>query len=89
MLLYKKICFALAHWRIGVHLVLRTRHFGVNNLWWEGRFQSVLGKPLWKILLRMVLVYPLVRDYRFVRVRMTAMGMIHPDESAVLFGNKG
>ncbi|GAU08419.1 hypothetical protein [Desulfoplanes formicivorans] len=84
----RKLRFALAHWRIGVHLVLRTRHFGVNNQWWEGRFASVLGKPLWLVLLRMVMVYPLIRDYRFVRVRMTAMGMIHPDESEVLFGKK-
>jgi hypothetical protein len=48
----------------------------------------VLGKPLWEVLLRILLIYPLIRDYRFVRVRMTAMGMIHPDESAVLFGKK-
>ncbi len=72
--------FALAHWRLGVHLVLRTRHFGVNNRWWEGRFASVLGKPLWLVVLRVLLIYPLLRDMHFVRVRMTAMGMVHPDQ---------
>ncbi len=76
----KGVGFALAHWRLGIHLIVRTRHFGVNNRWWEGRFASVLGKPLWQVVARIILIYPLIREARFVRVRMTAMGMVHPDD---------
>jgi hypothetical protein len=35
----------LAHWRLGLHLALGTRRFGVNDRRWES-FRSWLVRPL-------------------------------------------
>ena len=67
-----------AHWKMGVHLLLRTKRFGVNNLWWN-KWDSMFGYPTWKILLRIILIYPLVREYRFIKVRCTGVHFLPAD----------
>ena len=40
------------HWKLAVHLILRTKRFGMNNEWWGPYPGSMIfGDPLWKVIL--------------------------------------
>jgi len=30
-----QIRYAIQYWRLAIHLVFKTKHFGVNNRWWS------------------------------------------------------
>jgi len=66
----KVIKYAATNWKVFVHLLLRTRHFGVNNRWWENGYDSLWGLPLYKILWRIVRVYPLIHEYYALKFRI-------------------
>ncbi len=63
-----KIRFYRHYWKLGVHLVFKTRHFGVNNHWWA-REPSVIAWPWWRRLLAMVTLIPLIQNYQSMKVR--------------------
>jgi hypothetical protein len=66
----------ISQWRLGVHLALGTRRFGVNNRWRES-FRSWLGRPLfgfgWSVLL-MPWRWPALA--RIVRLRLHIAGLL-------------
>ncbi len=72
------------NWKLGFHLVMRTRRFGVNNERWP-RFDSMFGYPLWKIVLRVLLVYPLIREYRRMKARTTAAHLLSSETRRMLW----
>ncbi len=76
-----------AHWKMGVHLLLRTKRFGVNNSWWNN-WDSMFGYPLWKILLRIALIYPLVLEYRFIKRRCTRVFFLPADINDMLWPSR-
>ena len=78
------IKYVLVHWKIFVHLLLRTKHFGVNNNWWEKR-GGFMGLPLWKVILRIILIYPLIHEYWAIRFRATHNKFLS-EESCDLLG---
>ena len=65
-----RLAFLLAHWKLGAHLALRTRHFGVNNRWWSP-WPSPWGRPAWRIALGVLLLIPLLGNLWAMRVRMS------------------
>ena len=74
------------YWKLGVHLVLRTKRFGVNNRWWSD-FDSMWGWPWWWIVLAVVTVRPIVDNYRGVKLRAGTMAhMLTDEEYNVVFG---
>lgn len=76
------------HWKLGVHLVLRTKRFGVNNAWWSA-FDSRWGKSWWRILLSVLLVKPILDNYYALRVRMShSHGWVPAAEYEKVFGSK-
>jgi len=44
---YKRLCFYKQNWKLGIHLLFRTYHFGVNNQWWWYH-ESMFGIPMYK-----------------------------------------
>lgn len=74
----------LAHWKMGVHLLLRTKRFGVNNFWWNN-WDSMWGYPLWKIVLRIFMIDPLVREYRLIKFRCVGVHFLPADINAMLW----
>ncbi|MBN8215401.1 MAG: hypothetical protein J0L75_02115 [Spirochaetes bacterium] len=62
--------YILKHWKLGAHLVLATRHFGVNNRWWTP-WPSPWGLPLWKQAGSILLIKPFLDRARMMRVRMS------------------
>jgi hypothetical protein len=72
-----KIRFFFANWRMGVHLLIRTKRFGVNNEWWSS-FDSLFGWPTWKIILSILTVRPIIDNYRSMKFR-AQIGFVHSD----------
>jgi hypothetical protein len=80
--------FIFSHWKLGFHLVFKTRHFGVNNLWWSS-FPSLWAWPWWKRILATLTVYPLVQNFLLLRVRLShSHGWIPVKEYESVFGKK-
>lgn len=80
----KKVCWLLDHWKIGAHLIFRTKRFGVDNRWWAS-CDSIFGYPLWKVVLRATLIYPLILEYRYVKFRTTGVMLLTPEERTILW----
>jgi len=73
-----KLEYFFKNWRLCVHLLLRTKRFGVNGEWWSS-FPSIFGHPTWKIILNVFKIYPIIRNYKAVKYRATKLGFLHPD----------
>lgn len=79
--------WVLSHWKIGVHLILRTKRFGVDNRWWS-QFDSMFGYPLWRVVGRVILIYPLIREYRRVKARTIGAHLLPGDIREMLWGSE-
>ena len=78
-----KIFFILKNWKAGVHLILRTKRFGVNNKWWSN-FDSIWGLSWYKILCNIFLVYSLILNYKRMRVRATYLHFMDDNEKKLM-----
>ncbi len=67
------------HWKLGVHLALHTKRFGVNNQWWSP-FDSILGRPTKEILYGIVTVRPIIINIKAMLIRAYACGLMAPEE---------
>ena len=79
----KKLSYFFKHWRFIVHLLLKTRHFGVNNVWWSAE-PSCLGWSLWQQCKGVILVIPIIRNYQAMKFRAFA-GWIPKQQAKQLF----
>lgn len=69
--LYDKVKYFCQHYRLAIHLLLRTRAWGVNNKWTDGAIdRSIFGKNPLKQIAQVILVYPIVMNYRLIKWRM-------------------
>ncbi len=73
-----RIKFLRENWKLCIHLLLKTRRFGMNNKRWSS-FPSCFGDSLWKIAINMIRMYPIARNYKLVKIRATKLGALHPD----------
>ena len=61
----------IGNWKLAIHLVFRTKRFGVNNEWWS-EWDSVFGRS-WAWRLRAVLtVKPLLNEINMALFRVYA-----------------
>ncbi len=65
------IKFFRENWKQGVHLIFRTKKFGVNNNWWCG-YNSILGWPTSKIIISILTVKPIYDNYLMMKFRAAA-----------------
>ena len=79
-----KLKYILNNWKLGVHLVFKTRRFGVNNQWWS-KFDSVLGVTKKQWLWDIVRIWPIVRNYKLMKFRAIHLGFITPEEAELLW----
>ncbi len=77
----------MGHWKIGFHLILRTKRFGVDNHWWS-QFDSMFGYPLWKIVWRVLLIYPLIREYWRIKARTIGVHLLTSEIREMLWGSE-
>jgi hypothetical protein len=62
------LSYGIAHWKLLVHMLLKTQRFGVNNQWWS-RFPSPIGWSCRQRLWGVLTIMPLVRNYQSMKVR--------------------
>ena len=83
----KRLRYLLEHWKIGLHLVLKTRRFGVNNRWWS-RFDSAMGISVGQMLWNIIRIHPLVDNYKLMKIRAIQLGFLSREECVFLWGEK-
>ncbi len=83
----EKIKFFRQNWKLSVHLLLRTKYFGVNNQW-RSSFPSIFGWPWWKIFLSVITIYPIILNYRRTKWRAKHVHFLHPTIIETLGWNK-
>ena len=77
--------YIFLNWKQGYHLLVRTNRFGVNNKLW-GTYKSILGIPVWKQILSIILIYPIVKNYKAMKIRAIDLGLLHPRTTKLLWG---
>lgn len=63
---------------IRISFVLRTKRFGVNNRWWCD-FDSMFGVSLHQMVWDAVCIYPLLRNYHWMKLRSQMAYTLHSD----------
>lgn len=84
----QKIKYILKHWKLGYHIIVGTNQFGVNNNWWQPKgIGWMFGVPVWKQIIRMITIYPLIKSYQQMKWRAIIIGFMHPQTVKMLWGN--
>ena len=79
-----RVKYFIENWKIGIHLLLRTKRFGVNNQWWSD-WDSLWGNSFGKILWDIVSVKGILRNYRGMKFRAEHCHFMS-DEEKVMIG---
>lgn len=74
-----KFSYFLQNWKLGVHVLIGTRYFGVNNEWWSPFPSSCFGEPLWRICWNVITIFPIIRRYRAMKYRSVELGFLRSD----------
>lgn len=77
--------FYLENWKLGVHLIFRTKHFGVDNGWWF-RYESLMGWPLWKIIWSVVTIRGFLANVKGVYRRARTAHLIDDESFRLMYG---
>lgn len=80
----RKIIYFLKHWKIGIHLVLQTKRFGVNNKWWS-KYDGIMGVSTLRILWNLIRIYPIIRNYKLMKFRAIKLGFLSIKECMILW----
>lgn len=72
------IGFLIKNWKMGVHLLFRTKRLCVNNRWWSD-FDSPFGWPWWKKL-TLITIFPLLNNYICMWFRAKACHFMTDEE---------
>ena len=83
----KRIRFFLDHWKLGYHLTFRTKRFGVNNKRWCG-YDSIFGWPIWKQIYSVIIIRPMLRNIKSMKMRAGSMAHFMTDEEYRLVYNE-
>jgi len=84
-MLSTRIEYGLKYWRLTIHLVFKTKHFGVNNLWWASQ-PSAIGWHWYQILWGTLTILPIIRNYQSLKVR-SCLGWL-PESECLALGFK-
>ena len=76
----------LDNWKLGIHILFRTKRFGVNNEWWS-QHDSIFGWPLWKIIVSIFLIKPIISNYKLMKIRAKC-GFMTSEEYMKFFNEK-
>ena len=74
----KRIEYILNHWKLGFHLIFRTKRFGVNNRWWSD-FDSIMGASFWQR-------FRIMNNWRNMKFRAGKLHFLSDESYKLLFG---
>jgi hypothetical protein len=77
-----RVAFTRQYWKLAIHLVFKTKHFGVNNAWWS-RHPSPIGWSCMQRISGIVMVMPIWRNYQSMKVR-SCLGWLPSDDCDAL-----
>lgn len=77
--------FFFRHWKLGIHLIFRTKRFGVNNKRWC-HFDSIFGWSNWKKFICVLLVRPIIRNYTAMKYRAGVCHFMNDESYRLCFG---
>jgi len=80
----KAIRYYHKNWKLFLHLLLRTKRFGVNNQWWND-FDSIFGLSIWKIILRIITIRPLIIEWNKIKFRIIACHFLTDEKKELLY----
>jgi len=86
-LLRKRIEYILVHWKLGVHLIFRTKRFGVNDRWWS-QFDSMFGWSLQSRIWGILTLLPLFHNLQQMEWRIRNCHFLTDGEYELLFWRK-
>jgi hypothetical protein len=83
----EKFLFYKENWKLGFHLLFRTKRFGVNNKWFYGDRGtcSYFGWSHWKRFFAILRVKPIIQNYWGMVFRMS-IGFIPGDQFEKFYG---
>ena len=70
--LINKIIYLMKNWKLGLHLILRTKRFGVDNKWWYHFDDTTFGVDTKQIIWDVIHIYPLFTNYKLMKIRASA-----------------
>jgi len=74
-----RLIYMTKNWKMGIHLVFRTKRFGVNNKW-RNDFDSIWGWNILKILWSVIIVKPIINNFKSMRTRATYLHFLSNKE---------
>ncbi len=80
LLTQKRKQFFFSHWKLGSHLIFRTNYFGTNNFS-KSNFKSLWGKSLLKIVLDILMVFPIIYNIKILQWRISKNVGFIPDQN--------
>jgi hypothetical protein len=78
-----KIHYITKNWKLILHILIKTKHFGVNNHWWQ-KHPSCIGIAWYKQVINLILIYPIVQNYYAMRMRALS-GWVEQDNAKKWF----
>ena len=80
----KRMKWICRHWKLIVHLLLKTNRFGVNNQW-ASNFDSIMGGwTNWQRIFAILMVKPVWKNYQYAKLRATACGFLTREECELM-----
>ncbi len=79
--------FYLKNWKLGIHLLFRTKRFGVNNRWYW-HYDSLFGWSTGKKIISALLIYPIVGNYKMMKFRSKHCHFLSDKSYEECFGEK-
>ena len=79
MYILKRLKFMLKNWKLGVHLIFRTKRFGVNNKRWS-QFDSLFGASSFRER------FSVRHNWKLMKHRAGACYFLGDEEYELLFG---
>ncbi len=77
-----RILFMRQYWKLAIHLICKTKHFGVNNQWWSSHPSPIgwnCAQRAWGVLT----IMPIWRNYQSMKVR-SCLGWLPSDDCEAL-----
>lgn len=82
-----RIRYGVKYWRLAIHLILKTKHFGVNNRWWQKQ-PSAIGWHWHQIVWGILTIRPIMRNIQSLKVRSCIGWMPQAECKALGFTTK-
>ncbi len=72
---------------MGVHLIFRTKRFGVNNKLWV-KWDSMFGWSHKKRIISILKIKPIIENYKMMKFRAGACHFLSDESYELVFGEK-